>query len=151
MQDGEQAAETVRPVGWLTMMAQQEVQQQRRPELPANGVFAVPEEVRDAQGLFDLIEEYFNAPAAFGERSHSAGGPCGVVRNEDRGGLLAVEFDEHFHPPEGVGVLVSAFGGLFEEPLFDGVGHVVLLPCEPVDAAPVEGGEVEEIDVGLVK
>jgi hypothetical protein len=120
----------VLPVGLLTMVTQQQIQQQRRPEVLANGVFAVSEEVGDAQGLFDLLEEHFDAPAAFVECAHAAGGPRGVVRNEDHGGFLDVEFDEHFHPPEGVGIQVAAFrrfkeneivaqglpGGLFEKP-----------------------------------
>ncbi len=128
-------------------------------------MFAVPEEVGDAKGLFDLLEEDLDAPAAFVECAHTAGRPCGVVGDEDHDGFLAIEFDEHFHPPDGVGVLVEAFGGfeqdevvaqdlpsgLFEELLFDGVGHVVFRAGDPVDAAPVEGEEVEEIDVSLVK
>ncbi len=147
------------------MVAQQQVSQQRRPELPANGMFAFPEEAGDAQSLSDLLEEDLDAPAAFVERTHAARDQGGVVGDEDHDAFLAVEFDEHFHPPEGVGVLMTTFGGLeqdqiipqdlpgglLEKFLFYRIGHVVFRPRDPMDSAPIEGEDVQEIDVSLVK
>lgn len=162
---GEEPCEAVRPASLLGLVPQQYIQQQRRPELPANGVFVVPEEVADAEGLFDLLEEDLDAPAAFVERADGAGGPLGVVGDEGHQDALAVEFDEHFHPPQLDGILTAGFGGaqddkvvaldvalgFFEEFPLHGVGHVVLGAGDPVDAALMEGVEVQEVDVGFVE
>ena len=55
--EGEQPGEAVRPVVQEGLEAQQHVEQQGDPDLPAHGVGAVAEEVAQLQGLFDLLEE----------------------------------------------------------------------------------------------
>ena len=99
------------PVGLLAIVAPQQVQHQRRPKLPADGTFSIPERVADAQNLFDLLKQDLDAPAAFVERTLASRDPSSVVGGEGHDASLAVEFDEHFHPPEGVGVLTTTFGG----------------------------------------
>jgi len=54
---GEDAREAVWPLGAPSLEAQQHIHQQSRPELPADGLLGVAEEVADLQGLFDLFEE----------------------------------------------------------------------------------------------
>lgn len=155
----------MRPASLLGLVPQQYIQQKRGPELPADGVLVVPEEIADAEGLFDLLEEDFDAPAAFVERADGAGGPVGVVGDEGHQDALAVKLDEHFHPPQFDGVLIAGFLGaqddevvaldvalgFFEEFPLHGVGHVVLGAGDPVDAALMEGVEVLEVDVGFVE
>ena len=84
---------------------------------------------------------------------------------ENHDDFVAVHFDEHFHAPEGFGILAEAFraleqdevvaqdfpGWLGQELFPDGVGHVVLGAGAPLDAAAVQGEEVLEVDVGFVE
>lgn len=123
------------------------------------------QKVADAEGLFDLFEKYFNAPAAFVKGSDGAGGPWGIVGDEGHQHAFAVEFDEHFHSPQFDGILFAAFAnaeqneivtldvalGLFEEFLSHGVSHVVFGSGNPVDAALMQGKEVLVVDVGFVE
>ena len=123
------------------------------------------QKVADAEGLFDLFEKYFYAPAAFVKCSHGAGCPLGIVGDEGHQHAFAVEFDEHFYPSQFDGVLLAAFAdteqddvvtldvalGLFEELLSHGVSHVVFGACDPVDAALMQSKEVLVVDVGFVE
>lgn len=67
------------PVHRLRLEAHQNVEKQGCPKLPADGVFTVAEEVTDLQGLFDLLEEYFDAPPGLIEFTDRAGSPLRVV------------------------------------------------------------------------
>ena len=53
----EYACEAVGPIRTPRLEAQQQIHRQGRPELPADGLLGMPEEVADLQGLFDLFEE----------------------------------------------------------------------------------------------
>ena len=155
----------MRPVRCLALVSQQDIDEQGRPELPTDGVFAVAEEVADFERLFDLFEEDLDAPARLVKRAHAAGGPGEVVGDEDHDDFFAVDGDEHFDAAKLDGVLFFAFGGfqgdeviaqdlaggLFQEFFANVVGHVVFGAGDPKDAALCEGEEVEEVDVGLVK
>ena len=63
--DGEHACEAMAPLGEVTQVTEENVSQQGHPNLPADGVGVVPEEVSDLQGLFDLFEENFNQVNTF--------------------------------------------------------------------------------------
>ena len=58
---------------------EQDVEQKRRPDLPAHGVFVVAEEVGQLQGLFDLLKEDLDLPAAAVEVGHAGGGSVELV------------------------------------------------------------------------
>lgn len=63
-QQGEQAGEAMRPAMEKRLKAQQHIEQQGRPHLPAHRVGAVAHEVAQLQGLLDLLEEDLDLPAA---------------------------------------------------------------------------------------
>jgi len=125
----------------------------------------VAEEVADLEGLLQLLEEDLDAPARLIELADARCRQLGVVGDESHDDFLAVNLDEHFHASEGFGILAAAFcpfeqdevvaqdfpSGLGQELFPDGVGHVVLSAGDPLDAAPVQGKEVLEVDVGLVE
>src|ERR1039458_9121418 len=56
-QQGKEAGETMAPLAQPGGEAQQDIGQQGRPHLPADGVGGVAREVRQLEGLFDLLEE----------------------------------------------------------------------------------------------
>ena len=63
-QEGEQTGETVGPLTAPSQKAQQDMDQQRSPDLPLDRVFVVTGEIAKSEGLLDVFEEGFNAPAA---------------------------------------------------------------------------------------
>ncbi len=65
------------------MRAQGHVEQECRPELPADGLLAVTQEVAELEGLFDLLEEHFDAPARLIEVAYAAGTPFEIVGDEE--------------------------------------------------------------------
>lgn len=52
----------MRPARRLPLPAHQHVEQQCRPELPADCLLAVAEEVADLEGLLELLKKNFDAP-----------------------------------------------------------------------------------------
>jgi hypothetical protein len=56
-----------------------QVAQQRDPDLQFDRVGVVPEKVAQLQGLFELLEEHFDAPAAAIEIGDAGGTPNQVV------------------------------------------------------------------------
>src|ERR1017187_10694977 len=63
-QQCKEPGEAVVPLAQPGTEAQQRIGQQRRPHLPTHRVGGVAEKVRQLEGLFDLFEEYLDAPAA---------------------------------------------------------------------------------------
>ena len=55
--------------------AHQDVEQQRRPDLPTNRVCAVAQEIAQLQALLDLFKEHLDLPAATIQISDTAGAP----------------------------------------------------------------------------
>jgi hypothetical protein len=55
------------------LKTQEQIHQQRRPELPAYGLLGVAEEVADLQGLLDLFEENLDGAAALIESADAGG------------------------------------------------------------------------------
>ena len=155
----------MRPVDKPADETHQHVEQKRRPELPADGMLAVAEEVTDLEGLFDLLEKDFDAPARLIELANRACRPVRVVSDEDHDNILAVDGHDHFHPAHQDGILLFAFRGpeqdevvtqdvslgAAQEFFTDGVSHVVLGARYPEDASQGEVVKVGEVDVGLVK
>jgi hypothetical protein len=90
---GEQAGETVRPPPQVSAEAQQHIGQQGGPDLPFDGAFTVPQEVGQLEGLFEFLEEDFDAPAAAIEIGDGLGAPGDVVGQENHRTPFAVHFD----------------------------------------------------------
>ncbi len=105
----------MRPVHHAAEETHQHVEQQRRPELLADGVLAVAEEVAELQGLLDLLEEHFDTPARLIEFAHTRGAPFGVVGDEDHHDLLAIHTHDHFHPSDEFGMLGTALRSLQQD------------------------------------
>jgi len=155
----------VRPARRLALPAHQHVEQQRRPKLPADRLLAVAEEVADLEGLLELLEKHLDAPSRLIECADARCRPLSVVGDENHDDFLAVNLDEHFHAPEGFGILASAFlafkqdeivaqdfpCGLRQKLFSNSVGHVILGAGDPLDAAPMQSKEMLEVDVGFVK
>lgn len=155
----------MRPATDLREETQEHIEQQRAPQLPADGLLAVPEKVAHLQGLLDLLEEDLDPPAGLVELTHAARRPFEVVGYEDHLDVLAVELDEHDHAAQLAGVPLAALRGLqsddvvtqhpalgfSQQLLADVEAHVVLGSGHPEDAAPPKVPEVEKVDVGLVE
>ena len=94
--DGEHAREAMAPLGEVAQVAQENIGQERHPNLPAHGVGVVSQEVGDLQRLFDLLEEDLDLPAAAVKVRHGVRTPQEVIRQEDHFAFLPV----HFHPSD---------------------------------------------------
>jgi len=64
------------------LVAQQQIQQQRRPDLPPHGILAVAQKIPQLQGLFDLPKELLNLPAATIQVGNRLRAPSQIVRQE---------------------------------------------------------------------
>ena len=89
----EYASKAVRPVRAPCLETQQQIHQQRRPKLPADGLLGVAEEVADLQGRFDLLKKDLDGPTALVESTDTGSGPIHVVGNKNHLDLFAVDLD----------------------------------------------------------
>jgi hypothetical protein len=162
-QQGEEAGEAVMPAVDDSKKAQEHVNQERHPDLPAHGVGAVAEEVGELQGLLDLLEEDLNVPAAAVEIGNGLGAPLPVVGEENHLLFTSVDFDPGHDPAQipriiGEGLVAAQADDLiaqdrtFNRAFIDHVeDEVVLGAGNPEDAALDQRPEVAEINVSLVE
>ncbi len=73
--------------------AKQHIGQQCRPNLPADGIFVVTNEVGKLKCLFDFLEKYLNRPTCFIQIANRACRPVKVVGNK----CHALRFLLHFN------------------------------------------------------
>src|SRR5712672_2010047 len=59
--------------------AHQHVEQQGRPDLPADRVCAVAQKITQLQALLNLFKEHFDLPSAAIQISHTGGAPLEMV------------------------------------------------------------------------
>ena len=162
---GEETGEAMRPVVQKRLEAQQHVEQEGGPDLPAHSVGTVTEEVAELQGLLDLLEEDLDLPTTAVEIGDGGRSPLEIVGEKLHLHLLAVEFDQGGDATQTVGVFPAGLGGdqhdlvvaqdfscrsaqaLFDDPQL----HVHLGPGDPEDAADEQAEEVGEVDVGPVE
>ena len=163
--DSEQAGKTVRPLTSEGDEAQQHIKQHGRPELPAYGMLGVTQKVADFEGLFDLFEKGFDAPAASIQITDARSSPIEVVGQENHGGPFAIDLDPGFDSAQALRILpaglVSDQGDLviaddiafrsFQAFSVNTVAEVVLGPGNPKDAASGQIEEVGKVNVGLVE
>ena len=133
----------MRPTRCPRLKTLQHIQKQRRPQLPANGLLGVPEEVTDLQSLFDLLEKYFNRLATFIKIADTRSGTLHIVGNENHLNRFAIDFDHRDDAAHAF--LIMPFGLFgFEGHLVvtqnvaghlsfftDMILHVVFRPCDP--------------------
>jgi hypothetical protein len=93
-QQGKEAGETVAPLAQPGTEAQEHIGQQGRPHLPADGVGGVAEEVRQLEGLFDLLEEHLDLPAAAVKVGDGLGAPLQIVGQKNHFPKFAVHLDQ---------------------------------------------------------
>jgi len=163
--DGEQAGKTVRPLTAEGDEAKQHVKQHGGPKLPAYGMLGVTQKVADFEGLFDLLEEGFDAPAASIQIADTGSRPLEVVRQENHGNPFAVDLDPCLDSAQAPGILPAGLVrdqsdlvvadditfGSFQTFPADTVAEVVLGPGHPEDAASGQIEEVGKVNVGLVE
>ena len=163
--DSEQAGKAMRPLALESDKSKQYIKQQCGPELPTDGVLGVPEEVTDFEGLLDLFEEGFDAPAAAIQIADTGSGPLKVIGQEDHGGPFAVDLDPCLDPAQSLGIFRSGLWshqgdlvitddvalGLAQSLATDVVAQVVLSSGDPEDATLAQIEEVGEVNVGLVE
>ena len=144
--------------------AQQQVDEQPRPDLPPDRVLVVPHEVVDQAGLLEFLEKQLDGPPGLVEFRDGPCAPVEIVRQEDHLRRLAVHLDACGHAAQGDGVELLCVGedGLdefvaddarvraFPETLHAREAHVLLLPDHEEDAAHPQSVEKAEIRIGPV-
>ena len=79
-QQGEESSERVIPAAHHAQKAHQDVEQQCGPNLPADRVGAVAQEIAQLQALLDLFKEHLDLPAAAIQISNATRAPLEIVR-----------------------------------------------------------------------
>ncbi len=161
----EQPGEAVVPPALKSDVSEQDIQQHGSPELPADGVFGMAEEVADLEGLLDLLEEDFDSPAAAVEIAEACRGPLEVVGEENHNDPFVIDLNPCLDPAQPLGILLTRLGreqrdlviaqdvafGFFQTLAHDPVVQVVLGPGDPEDAPACQVKKVGEVHVGLVE
>ncbi len=112
---GEEAGEAVAPAVEEGLEAKQQVEEQGGPDLPAHSVGAVAEEIAQLEGLFDLLEEDLDLPAAAVQVGHGGRGPLEVVGKKLHDDFFAVEFDPGGDAAHSVGILAAGIAVLQDD------------------------------------
>jgi len=163
--EGEQARKAVRPLAFESEKAQQDVEQEGGPELPADGMLGITEEVADFEGLFYLLEEGLDPPAAAVQVADTGRSPVQIIGQKNHDSFLSVDFDEGLNAPQSLRILSAGLGtdqgniiiaedlsgALTEAFATDMVTQIILGPCDPEDASLVQVEKTVKMDVGLVE
>ena len=161
----EQADKTMLPAAQPGLEAEQHIEQQSAPNLPAHGIGAMAEEIAQVERLFDLAEEGFNGPAAAIQFADRMGRPLQIISQKFHHSPLAINLHPCRYPAHRLGIILTGFFvlkdhqiiaqnialGLLEQPLDTAQGHVLFGPGDKVNAPQGQVKEVGQIDVGLVK
>lgn len=132
--------------------------------MPLHGVGAVAEEVRQLEGLLDLLEEHLDLPAATVKISNGLRAPFQVVRQKGHLPQLAVHFDQCHDTTQLDGIVFARRAGEADqvvaqdvpvaaplETAHDPAAQVVLGAGDPKDAAYRQIGQMGEIQIRLVE
>jgi len=162
-QQGEQPDEAMTPVMEECLEAKEDIDQQRRPYLPPNGVGTVAQEISELQGLLDLLEEGFDGPAAAVKVSDAGRTPLQVISEEDQFLVTPVDFNQSGNAAHQFGVMVERGGMAQGNDLIpqDATGgrqgvnhlanHIILGACDPEDPTLEKIEEMGEVQIRLVK
>ena len=74
-------------------------------------MLGMTEEVAHFEGLLDLLEEGFDAPAATIQITDTGSGPIEVVGQENHGGPFSIDLDPGFDPAQAPGILPAGLLG----------------------------------------
>lgn len=83
----------MRPLGGPGLKAQEEIEQKGRPDLPADRLLGMTQEITDLQGLFELLEEHLDRPATLVEIADAGWSPLQVIGQKRH----LDEFTIHLH------------------------------------------------------
>lgn len=161
----EEAGKTVWPLAYVMDVSEKKIQQKCRPELPADGMLGVAEEVAEFEGLLDLLEEGFDTPATLVQVADARGCPIQIIGEEDHDNPFTINFDPCLDSAQPLWILSFGLGadqgnlivtedvcGRFTQPLATNmVAQVVLGSGNPEDAPLVKMEKVGKMDVCLVK
>ena len=82
------------PAAHHTQKTHQDVEQQRRPDLPTDRVSAVAQEVAQLQALLDLFKEHFDLPTTAIQIGYTAGTPREIVGQKLHLAFLALDLHQ---------------------------------------------------------
>src|SRR5271165_4401664 len=91
-QQREQPGKGVIPATDHAEKTHKDIEQQCRPDLPADRVCAVAQEIAQLQALLYLFKEHLDLPAAAIQISDTAGAPLQIVSQKLHLALLAIDF-----------------------------------------------------------
>ena len=161
---GKEPGEAVAPLAQEGAEAQQQIDQQRGPHLPAHGVGVVAEEVGQLQRLFEFLEEHLNLPAAAIEVGNGLCAPHGFVGQKDHLPEFALNLDpcDHLAQFDRIGfasrpsqmnqIVAQAMAvSSDQEAAHDAKLHVFLGAGDPEDLAHGQIGQMREIHISLVE
>jgi hypothetical protein len=160
----EEAGEAVMPLSQPGAEAQPDIGQQRRPDLPFDGTLAVAQEVGQLEGLFEFLEEGFDAPAAAIQIGDGLGAPFQMVGQENHFAELAVHFHERRDAAQFHRIVFGGWASQRDEIVAQNVAtssvlkfsgdagrEVVLGTRDPKDAALGQVGQMGEVEASLVE
>jgi hypothetical protein len=164
-QQREEPGERVIPAAHHAQKAHQDVEQQRSPDLPADRVGAVAQEIAQLQALLDLFKKHFDLPTAAIQTSHTPSAPREIIGQELHLALLALNLHQSPDPAHrfgiiGAGVLVFEHHKLVaQDALIRCLWQVFYYPeterflaaGDPEDPIVIEHTQVHEINVCAVK
>ena len=164
-QQCEQPCEAVPPLAQEGAEAQQHIDQQCRPDLPAHRVGVVAQEVGQLEGLFEFFEEHFNAPAAAIQIGHCLGAPRQVVGQENHFSQFAVHLDQRDDTaqPDRIDLERGRIGQQDQviahdvavptvlQPAHDSTLQIVLGAGDPEDFAHRQVSQMREVQIGFVE
>lgn len=142
---------------------QQEVREEPRPYLPLDRVLVRPDEVRQLEGLLDLLEEHLYLPPRLVEFAYGARRPLHIVRQECHLPSFAVDIHDCPNTPERLRILP---GGVRRRQAHNLVGddvaghlaafddlvqHVDLLPENPEHLPCRQVVQKGEVDIRPVR
>ena len=161
---GEKACETVAPPSQPGAEAQQHIGQQGRPDLPAHGVGVVAQKVGQLQGLFEFLEEGFDAPTAAIEIGDGLGTPNEVIGQENHFPHFPVHLNQCHDAAQADRIIFGRRAGQFDQVVAQNVSEssvlnfaddaksqVVLGAGDKEDFALSQVRQVGEIHVSLVE
>lgn len=153
------------PLTQVGAEAQEDIGQQGGPDLPFDGAFTVPQKVGQLEGLFEFLEEDFDAPAAAIKIGDGLGAPGDVVGQENHRAQRAVHFDPGGDPAQfnGINFLHRRVGQNNQVIAEDIAWHAILEleddaalkvvfgACDPKDLACRQVGQMVEVHIRLVE
>jgi hypothetical protein len=163
-EQGEEPGETVAPASQPGAEAQQHIGQQSRPDLPAHGVGIVTQKVGQLQGLFEFLEEGFDAPTAAIEISDGLGAPREVIGQENHFPNFPVHLHQGHDAAQADWILFGRRAGQLNELIPQNVAELSILKFaddaklqvvfgtgDPKDFALGQVGQVREVHISLVE